>query len=232
MKTISFLIILLLIIAGNLSATRYYVDNDGGNDDSVGTSVNTAWRTLTPINNASFNPDDTISFHCGQRFTGICLIPPSSGNPGHPIVFNSYGTGDKPVIDGNNSVICLDIETQGNYTHPPAINYINFQDLKFTHGGPTNINIWNCSYITFESCDIDSNSGNFNDTTSVNVFVGQGSNVTVRNCTITNTTVVFDARGEGIYLDGVDSALVENTVFDGGCSGIRIGFGSVDDNWP
>jgi hypothetical protein len=146
-----------------------------------------------------------------------------------PIIFNSYDTGDKPIIDGNDTILCLVVETQGDYTHPPATNYINFQDLKFIHGKPYNVSIWNSKNITFENCEFDSNRSTL--TESINLYIGQGSDLKVNNCILTNTDTI-NGHGSGIYLDGVDNAIIENTIIDGGKSGIRIGFGDVVNNWP
>jgi len=82
-----------------VSATTYYVDATGGDDDNVGTSEPTAWKTLGKVNASSFKPGDAILFRRGRQWREE-LVVPSSGLPGSPIVFGSYGIGDKPLISG------------------------------------------------------------------------------------------------------------------------------------
>ncbi|MDR3667034.1 MAG: T9SS type A sorting domain-containing protein [Ignavibacteriaceae bacterium] len=227
MQKLNFLILLLLFFVGNLHSTSYFVDNDGGNDDSSGTSVTTAWKTPIPVNNASFNPDDIISFHCGQRFSGICLIPPSSGIPGHAIVFNSYGNGARPVLDGNSTHECVSIDSR---------TYLKFSGLKFVNGyqgnstyPSSNVFLWYCNHITFESCNIDSSVGG--NIVKVNLYDGQGNYLIVRNCTLNygeqNLTDPYQGN-LGIYLDGTDNSVMEYDTLIGNFSNIRIAFGTDD----
>jgi hypothetical protein len=77
---------------------KYYVKSTG-NDANSGLSDALAWQTLTKVNATSFSAGDVIAFNRGDEWYGS-LTPPSSGSAGSPIVFTAYGTGDKPVIHG------------------------------------------------------------------------------------------------------------------------------------
>ncbi|MDR3666190.1 MAG: hypothetical protein P4L35_05040 [Ignavibacteriaceae bacterium] len=106
MKKFNLLVIFLLFLIGNLDATNYYVDSANGNDSlNSGKNSSSAWKTIDKVNKYSsltgFIAGDTISFKCGQRFQGTTLIPQNSGTVSLPIVFNSYGSGDRPIIDRN-----------------------------------------------------------------------------------------------------------------------------------
>ncbi|HHW00552.1 MAG TPA: hypothetical protein GXX36_13465 [Clostridiaceae bacterium] len=81
---------------GNIT---YYVDAVNGNDNNSGTSPNAAWKTLTKVNSTTFQPGDRILFKAGCTWNGQ-LWPKGSGTEGNPIVIDMYGTGSKPLFDG------------------------------------------------------------------------------------------------------------------------------------
>jgi hypothetical protein len=80
--------------------TIYYVDAIDGNDLNSGLSTATAWKTLTKVNATTFSPNNRILFKAGGVWTGR-LYPKGSGISGSPIIIDMYGTGSKPLIDGN-----------------------------------------------------------------------------------------------------------------------------------
>jgi hypothetical protein len=78
--------------------TSYYVDSANGQDSDSGLSPSHAWQALTPVNDHTFEPGDTIYFARGSRWdTG--LIINDSGTAGNPITLTSYGAGDMPVFE-------------------------------------------------------------------------------------------------------------------------------------
>jgi hypothetical protein len=86
-----------------LEATgRYYVSNSG-NDSNDGLTPETPWATLQKVNTSTYQPGNAIFFKKGDSWTGT-LTPPSSGTSGLPIVFSSYGSGDKPKIHGSEEI--------------------------------------------------------------------------------------------------------------------------------
>jgi len=178
----------LLICMGNLTATTYYVDNAGGNDDNSGTSVSNAWNSLSKVNSFGFNSGDIVSFKCGDRFSGTTITGKSN------ITFNSYGTGVRPVIDGESVRDCFDLDGQTNIT---------FIGLKIVNGGGgdirQNINLWNTSHVTIESCNIDSSRGaNIH---NVGIYAGGGSSyLTIRNSTLSYGEQTSGAGNLGIYI--------------------------------
>jgi hypothetical protein len=78
----------------------YYVDAAGGSDGNDGLSPSTAWKTLAKINATTFLPGNRILFKAGEVWTGR-LYPKGSGISGSPVLIDMYGTGSKPLIDGN-----------------------------------------------------------------------------------------------------------------------------------
>jgi hypothetical protein len=212
LKQIFLLIVLLLFIPMNiLRATTYYIDNVDGNNDNSGTSKSAAWNNISKVNSSRFNSGDTISLIAGSRFM-LTEALTSKNN----LTFNSYGEGARPIIDGGYSCSCVSFDGAKNVT---------FENIKFANGFPTNITMWNCNNITFESCNIDSSKGN--DIYNCNMYSGPGSYLIVRNCTLSYSQQGSDPdQGNlGIYIDGTTNALMEYDTLIGNFSNIRIGFG-------
>ena len=210
-----FTVILLLILTNDINAITYYVDSDGGNDRNSGTSSLAAWNTISKVNSKHFNFGDTISFKCGDRFSGVTLYTYCDG-----LTFNSYGSGARPVIDGQSSVMCCEIGSKSNIT---------FNGIKFVHGinNPGGeVGMWGAHDIVFESCNIDSGAGD--KYRHSNLYAGGHSyNITIRNCTISyGQNNVSSYNGcLGFYIDGVDHLLMEYDTLIGNFSNFRIAFG-------
>ena len=101
-----FLVFLLcLALASTATATSYYVDSAGGNDNNSGTSTGSAWQSLTKVSATTFVPGDQILLKCGSAWAGQQLYPKGSGSSGSPIVINSYGTGAKPLTNCNGAFL-------------------------------------------------------------------------------------------------------------------------------
>jgi hypothetical protein len=75
----------------------YYVDSVTGSDANPGTSRDRPWRTLAPVRAMDFAPSDCVFFKRGSSWTGDLVID-DSGTRDSPIVFTTYGTGDKPIL--------------------------------------------------------------------------------------------------------------------------------------
>lgn len=87
----------------NVSAavgTTYYVDAVSGDDTNNGTSNNSPWKSLGKVNGMTFSAGDRILFKKGGSWTGL-LAPKGSGATGNPIIIDSYGSGNKPLINGD-----------------------------------------------------------------------------------------------------------------------------------
>ncbi|MBQ9873464.1 MAG: right-handed parallel beta-helix repeat-containing protein [Thermoguttaceae bacterium] len=95
MKQISeFTLTILLSLVATLSfATDYFVDSRFGNDGSDGQTPETAWRTLERVNQAELVPGDAVRFRRDGVWRGILRC--RSGEPGNPIVYSDYQTGDE-----------------------------------------------------------------------------------------------------------------------------------------
>lgn len=86
--------------SGETAGTTYYVNKTDGDDSNSGTEPDDAWRNLNKVNSTTFDPGDQILFRAGDTWTGQ-LHPKGSGKPEKPIIIDKYGSGSKPLIDGN-----------------------------------------------------------------------------------------------------------------------------------
>ena len=86
----------LILCRCSLFAAHYYVDGMGGADANPGT-LQAPWQTLHRVNSFRFVPGDVVSFKCGSGWRGRLLIS-RSGAAGRPILFNAFGSGEKPLF--------------------------------------------------------------------------------------------------------------------------------------
>ncbi|MDG6107648.1 right-handed parallel beta-helix repeat-containing protein [Dactylosporangium aurantiacum] len=96
---------LLVSVAAPAQAanTTYYVDAAAGADSNSGLDQSHPWKSLGKINATTFGAGDRILLKAGSTWTGQ-LWPKGSGAAGAPIVVDSYGTGNKPRINGAGTV--------------------------------------------------------------------------------------------------------------------------------
>ena len=93
------LAVFFFLITALSSATTYYVDATFGNDDNIGTTPETAWKTIDKVNTAMLNAGDSVLFRRGEVFRGN--IVPVSGSDPYYITYGAYGTGEKPKLFGS-----------------------------------------------------------------------------------------------------------------------------------
>ncbi len=98
--------ILLLAALGALCAglpgADFHVDPKG-DDGHDGLSPRSAWRTVAKVNATAFMPGDRILFARGGAWHEA-LSASSSGSAEHPIVYDAYGSGEKPVFWGSDEI--------------------------------------------------------------------------------------------------------------------------------
>ena len=82
--------------AGILAINTYYIANTG-NDSNDGLTQSTPWKTLSKINNQTFQPGDTILFKRGDTFRGS-IYQTEHGTSTNRITYGAYGSGNKPLI--------------------------------------------------------------------------------------------------------------------------------------
>jgi hypothetical protein len=211
MFQVRILLFYLLFTVNLIYPSTYYIDNVAGNDKNSGLSASSAWKTIHKINIYSFKQGDIVSFKTNSRF--ILTEPLTTKNN---LTFNSYGKGSRPIIDGGNAHFCVNFDGAKN---------VKFYNLKFVNGKPSNLNLWNCSHILVESCNVDSSKGaNIH---NCNIYSGEGSYLTVRKSTLNYSQQGLHEGNLGIYIDGTENCLLEYDTILGNFSNIRIGFGNA-----
>ena len=89
----------------SLSAQTTYYISSSGNDWNDGLTQETAWATPFKIyarNIATpFVAGDSILFKRGETFNGSFTTISLKGSAGNPVVIGAYGTGAKPIINGD-----------------------------------------------------------------------------------------------------------------------------------
>ncbi|MEM2111472.1 MAG: hypothetical protein QXX08_06305, partial [Candidatus Bathyarchaeia archaeon] len=91
-------LIFFSILPSSAQAATYYIDATHGLDTNDGTSPDTAWQTLSKASAPPVTSGDTIYLKRGETWTGTTLTPATG------TTIDAYGSGNKPIIDGNSAV--------------------------------------------------------------------------------------------------------------------------------
>lgn len=81
--------------------STYYFSSSLGNDANSGLQENSPFQTISKLNSLVLSAGDQILFKRGDTFVGKIIIS-YSGLENAPIIYDSYGTGDKPILTGSN----------------------------------------------------------------------------------------------------------------------------------
>ena len=184
----------------------YYVDAVNGNDNNSGLTQSSAWKTINKVNNNSFSSGDIISFKRGETFTGYTLTPPISN-----LTFNTYGTGAKPIIDGQNSLTtCFVGDNKNNLTVNSIIFYNGTQNC---------FNAVNSNYLTIDSCEFDGNN-HVNQSALINSYYAN-----ISYCVFKNASSSSYAYASGLSLNGGGYQIIEHCQFlNNSDSGLKVYF--------
>lgn len=174
--------------------TAYFVKN-GGNDAASGLDDANAWETLDKVRTTGFNPADIISFKRNDTWTcdaDTTLWITSNGDGGDQITYNAYGTGVKPIIDGNSA---------NNYCVHSTKDYITLQDLNLVNAVVCNI-MMEGDYNQVIDCNLDS--GDLN-----GIRISASDNVTLTRGTCSsngNTGIFVMGDTDTLVIDGMEIA--------------------------
>lgn len=91
------LFVLLLFWVSPAAATIYYVNSAGGSDSNNGTSLATAYATISKAAGV-VNPGDTVNVRAGNGYTGALTLG-RGGSSGNYVTFQGYPGDAKPVIN-------------------------------------------------------------------------------------------------------------------------------------
>jgi hypothetical protein len=100
-KRIKFLLILAAgLVSGKLLSATYYVSSSG-NDANSGTSMASAWKTISKVNSMALPPGTIVLFEGGATFSGgLTFDSNDAGDAANKVVISSYGTGKAIISSG------------------------------------------------------------------------------------------------------------------------------------
>lgn len=210
-----FSIVLLVFCFGQSYAQKnYYFSSSTGNDFNVGNEAS-PFQTISKLNSLVLIAGDKILFKKGDTFIGQIVVS-YSGSVGLPIIYDSYGSGELPLLTASN----------GSNGVPDPLStiriigkqYLEFHNFKIENerfdaaaGSPNDqsFGIYIQSFKTLPA------TGNFEDAVLFKHF--RFSNLVVQNVySLGSTTTDFDSiYSSGIYfLDAfVNDVIIENCYF-------------------
>lgn len=230
MKKLIFALFFLLFSTYCHAAT-YYVDADssGGDGTTQATSgANAAFATIAAVNAATFAAGDSVLFQTGDTWTltsGTRLTIDNKGTSGSYITFGSYGTGAKPIIDGNNAqdygVVVAD-DGVGNY-------YVEIKDLEIKNCVKMGLTV-GATADAEVSYHVKLTNLTIHDCTTYNAIRVNASNVIIDNCEL------YNIGEDGIFLRGDDIEIKNCNLYDfdirdGNGDGIQFSDDAVNDSY-
>jgi hypothetical protein len=218
---------LVIVVISNAYGVVYYVKN-GGNDTAAGTSDATAWETIGKVNKVELKDGDTVLFKRGSVFYDATLINPQADN----ITFADYGTGNKPVFDGDR-IAPIDI-TADNRIKNLTIKNIDISGQDWMVSKSSNVYIYNVEGVHLHGIVGDGHKGgNKSDGKTAITVRSCSGEVEVADCELYNwgatdllssdrdfMGIVIYTQNEGTY------TIKNNIIYHIGADGIQL-FDSV-----
>ncbi|MCF8321859.1 MAG: right-handed parallel beta-helix repeat-containing protein [Flavobacterium sp.] len=213
-KNTSILVLLFCSFCLTSNAKNYYFSSSSGNDANDG-NENSPMATISKLNALVLTAGDKILFKKGDTFVGQILVS-YSGSLGAPIIYDSYGTGDLPVLTASNG-------SNGIADPLSTIKIIGKQYLEFhnltienerfdAESGSPNDQAYGIYYQSFKTLPA---SKNFEDAVLAKYF--RFSNLVVRNVySLGSANTDFDSiYSSGIYfIDAfVNDVIIEDCYF-------------------
>jgi hypothetical protein len=208
------LLLLFLCMGQSYAQKNYYFSSSTGNDLNVGSEAS-PFQTISKLNSLVLVAGDKILFKKGDTFIGQIIVS-YSGTNGFPIVYDSYGVGELPLLTASN----------GNNGVPDPLStirilgkqYLEFHNLRIENerfdaaAGSPNDQSFGIYYQSFKTLP---SSGNFEDAVLFKHF--RFSNLVVQNIySLGSSTTDFDSiYSSGIYfLDAfVNDVIIEDCYF-------------------
>ena len=98
-KKITFILCMFCLVHVYAQNT-YYFSSSSGNDSNAGSQAS-PFETISKLNSLVLSVGDKILFKRGDTFTGQIVVS-YSGSSGSPIIYDSYGTGNLPILTASN----------------------------------------------------------------------------------------------------------------------------------
>ncbi|KKL58084.1 hypothetical protein LCGC14_2228920, partial [marine sediment metagenome] len=207
------ILILLLFFASPVGAADYYVDTtctdtnpasatvDGTAYDPTGPActggADSYYVTIADLNAKSFSAGDNIYLRKGQTIVGDWTMN-DSGSNGSPITITSFGSGNRPIIDGNAAA-------SGNCIDLGSADWVDVGGLRLTNADGTNFRMQGgCDNINIDDMEID------------NSVQAHGIYYIGDDLLVSNSTIHDNGAGgsdHGIYVDN-SAAITTNVTIE------------------
>jgi len=192
---------------------NYYFSSSSGDDTNIGSEA-FPFQTISKLNGLVLAPGDKVLFKRGDTFVGQIIVS-YSGVEGAPIIYDSYGTGDLPVLsasDGSNGV--ADPTSTIRIIGKQYLEFHNLQieNERFDSTGADDDKSFGIYIQSFKSLP---GSGDFEDATLFKHY--RFSNLRLQNIySVSTAGIPFDQlRSTGIYfLDAfTNDVIIEDCYF-------------------
>lgn len=168
------------------SGPIYYVDcSAAANGDG---SQENPWNNLDTVSARTFLAGDQILFQRGTTCNGQ-LWPKGSGVSGNPITISAYGTGERPIIDGNFAMAPVVTIKDQNYWKFDSLEIRNSTGLGLYIDGSLGADLHG-----FTLTNLFVHDGGLNDGQHL-ILIGQYKNHSVHDVLIDNVEASFGWRG-------------------------------------
>jgi hypothetical protein len=97
-------ILFIFLVSISFGQTKYFISSSSGNDSNNGKSETQPIKTISKVNSLKLSPGDQVFFKKNDIWIGESLVITNSGSSNNPIVFSSYGDGNKPIITGRTAL--------------------------------------------------------------------------------------------------------------------------------
>lgn len=153
-----YILLLITLVNFKLKGATYYVSNTGNDSytNIQAQNISTPWKTIAKINSImnSLQPGDSILFKAGEVFYGELNIT-VSGNSLVPLVFSSYGIGQKPEITGFEEINSWNYIGNGIYESnvltTNEVRIVSINNKLYPIGRHPNIEDINKGYLTYSN---------------------------------------------------------------------------------
>lgn len=213
----------------------YYVKN-AGSDAADGLSDDNAWETISKVNGETFAEGDTILFKRDHTWAEELIVPMAG------LSFDAYGSGDKPIIDGDSGSNDTCITTTYDRT--------TIRNIVLTDSGVDNLYVNDADTIIIDGVDstLATSGGSFTlHGSNIKMYASTASgskygisqvtpgckDLLIDNCqvsacdtygvylvetlgvTFINSSVTGTISGRGLWLSGVNTANMHDLILTG-----------------
>ena len=177
-----------LISSSVIQASTYYFSSSTGSDSfttAQAQNQSTPWQTLTKLNSmmSTLKAGDKVLLKRGDTFVGSIVVS-VSGALNNPVIFSSYGTGSKPIIDSR--LVLTSWSNVGSNLWEASSNSLNgkptalmINDVLHPIGRYPNFSDANSGYLTVDSHPLDS-LNEITDPTLANLPDWTGAEIVIR----------------------------------------------------